>query len=633
MVVLLVCLSAWACKDKNPANEDQQLVNDLIASIQVGYQSGDSATSVTSNVSLPSSGNISTLDGIVAVEIVWTSNNAAISVSGVVTRPQDTDVTVTLIASANFKGYPAAKNFELTVIHQGAVIPPQVHTYRFEYTGSVTTNFTSGNNASQVNLDETLFNVTGTEVPNVGYDPQAIGLNKDGSTRLYYDKVNGEGNILSVSVNEGEINSIVIALGANNTSALTYKVNGLSQILNGSSTEANAIISNFEIHENSFTIQNANITSSQLFIWYIDIEVSGGSVTPPPTNAYVLTLVYNNGNPNGSVYSSNLGVVASVANPTWAGHNFLGWYNNELLTGSAVNFPYTITSNSTIYAKWEATGSENSSYVLDYPTGAATTTMGAGNNAATLGLNPSQFSVTAINGGQGAPGLNANGSIRLYAAKATGNGNSLVITSNIGNITSIEAKLGAKSATPLSYTVNGVAQSQAFSSAEASAQIIAYTINAATVTLKNTDMNDNSNQLFIWQIKIYVAGGTITPPPANEAPKEVIEYPTWNLFLWDLSQYLGISISLPEPPIFFDSQSYDYGAIDSRDAGFYGFDLYTTTPASQELVDDYLELLLWAGFIDYDGLGYYESPNGQFEIYVEYDVMYAGVVYFEIGVL
>ena len=46
----------------------------------------------------------------------------------------------------------------------------------------------------------------------------------------------------------------------------------------------------------------------------------------------------------------------STATTTRAGYTFLGWFDNEALTGSAISFPYTHgrTANFTLYAKWDA---------------------------------------------------------------------------------------------------------------------------------------------------------------------------------------------------------------------------------------------------------------------------------------
>src|SRR5690554_6274906 len=63
------------------------------------------------------------------------------------------------------------------------------------YSGS-TTNMTGGNDAALLGLDDELFSV----VSDKGEGGNHVGLNKDGTLRLYY-RSDGEGVILSVSLN------------------------------------------------------------------------------------------------------------------------------------------------------------------------------------------------------------------------------------------------------------------------------------------------------------------------------------------------------------------------------------------------------------------------------------------------
>ncbi len=88
---------------------DQQAVDADLAALQIGYASGDSATQVTSNLTLPASGeNGST--------VAWVSGNSGIiSNSGLVTRPAaKTDVT--LYAMLQKGAVSASKTFTLSVL-------------------------------------------------------------------------------------------------------------------------------------------------------------------------------------------------------------------------------------------------------------------------------------------------------------------------------------------------------------------------------------------------------------------------------------------------------------------------------------------------------------------------------------
>jgi len=79
------------------------------ADLNIGYASGDSAASVTRNVTLPATGT----DGC---SISWTSDTSAtIDTNGVVTQPTDQDVVVTLMATISSHAASDTNAFVLTV--------------------------------------------------------------------------------------------------------------------------------------------------------------------------------------------------------------------------------------------------------------------------------------------------------------------------------------------------------------------------------------------------------------------------------------------------------------------------------------------------------------------------------------
>jgi hypothetical protein len=84
------------------------------AGLSIGYAYGDSADSVTRNVTLP-------LHGANGSDVAWQSSDPAhISTTGEVQRPTDGDKTVTLTATLTKGGYSDAKTFTLTVKKQPA---------------------------------------------------------------------------------------------------------------------------------------------------------------------------------------------------------------------------------------------------------------------------------------------------------------------------------------------------------------------------------------------------------------------------------------------------------------------------------------------------------------------------------
>ncbi len=79
------------------------------AALNIVYASGDSAASVTQNVSLPAGGADSTT-------VSWTSDTPeVISMAGAVTRPQGSPVVVTLTATITSHSTSDTKQFILTV--------------------------------------------------------------------------------------------------------------------------------------------------------------------------------------------------------------------------------------------------------------------------------------------------------------------------------------------------------------------------------------------------------------------------------------------------------------------------------------------------------------------------------------
>ncbi|MCU0104268.1 hypothetical protein N7603_01205 [Acholeplasma vituli] len=102
MVVAVFGLAA--CVQKS----DQAFVDEAFDSLNVTFQSGDSATSVTKNLTLPGT--------VGDVKVTWKSSQAnIISITGVVTRG-NSDQTVTLTATLSYGEAKKDKTFEVKVI-------------------------------------------------------------------------------------------------------------------------------------------------------------------------------------------------------------------------------------------------------------------------------------------------------------------------------------------------------------------------------------------------------------------------------------------------------------------------------------------------------------------------------------
>lgn len=91
-------------------------------------------------------------------------------------------------------------------------------------------------------------------------------------------------------------------------------------------------------------------------------SVEGGMITnqldaldPGDPTQLTVTYVYNNGQANASE-TVNFGNTANgVADPTWEGHAFKGWYTDNGSFANAYDFTTPVTENITLYAKWVST--------------------------------------------------------------------------------------------------------------------------------------------------------------------------------------------------------------------------------------------------------------------------------------
>lgn len=135
---------------------------------------------------------------------------------------------------------------------------------------------------------------------------------------------------------------------------------------------------------------------------------------------------------------------------------------------------------------------ETVTYTMAYK-GTTTTNMKANaNNAATVGLDETLFTISAATKSQtNNVGLNKNGTMRLYAASSNGDGNELTIKCNEGTIVSIKIVFAS---TVGNFTVNGV---------QGAKTTDVYEVNGDTVVIKNTT-SGASTQVHIKSIEITV---------------------------------------------------------------------------------------------------------------------------------
>ncbi len=154
-----------------------------------------------------------------------------------------------------------------------------------QYTGGVTTNMVGdgANNAATVGLDADLFTVLADK----GGNQNLPGLNKANDIRLYADKNTGNGNIITVSIANGTINSIVLDI--KQTATFVVKA-GETAV-----TEEDGA---YAINATSFSIQNTTSgATTQLQLNKITITYESGDPTPALENGFYLVGTMNEWTP------------------------------------------------------------------------------------------------------------------------------------------------------------------------------------------------------------------------------------------------------------------------------------------------------------------------------------------------
>ena len=135
-----------------------------------------------------------------------------------------------------------------------------------KYTAGTTTNMTAGTsgNAAKLNLDANIFTVDAQK----GGNNNCVGLNKDGTTRLYAGASgkSGQGNTLTVTATGKTIVSIKITFSGTN-GGCQVSVDG--EVI-GTTTAANTTVE-FDINAESFELKNICSSSTQVHIKSIEI--------------------------------------------------------------------------------------------------------------------------------------------------------------------------------------------------------------------------------------------------------------------------------------------------------------------------------------------------------------------------
>lgn len=116
MSLLLITFGLFACEETPTLPTDQEIVDAVIVQLEIGFETGDTSSAVTKNITLD--------DAIEDVTITWESSHPQIiSTSGIVNRPTE-DTTVTLTATLTYQSYSTDKVFLVVVKAEEIVIDP-----------------------------------------------------------------------------------------------------------------------------------------------------------------------------------------------------------------------------------------------------------------------------------------------------------------------------------------------------------------------------------------------------------------------------------------------------------------------------------------------------------------------------
>jgi len=199
---------------------------------------------VGDSLQLTASANPSTasLEGL-----VWSSNNAAATVdqTGRVTAVSVGEATITATVG------DVSATCVLTIVGASEEVSVTA-----KYTGSTTTNMTEDNNATIIGLDASIFTVLSVKNKASNH----VGLNKNGTIRLYASSSDGNGEVLQITASGKIITKIVITF---DSTVGSFTVNGVV----GSKD-----VSEYEINSETVEIKNTTTgASTQVHIKSIEI--------------------------------------------------------------------------------------------------------------------------------------------------------------------------------------------------------------------------------------------------------------------------------------------------------------------------------------------------------------------------
>ncbi len=328
----------------DPGPTDEQLVSEAQDALALSFASGDSVSSVTKNLTLPTS-------GINDAVITWASSNTgAISNAGVVVRAQ-ANANVTLTATIKVGNATLTKVFNLTVKALDPVVDPTVeYTITFNLNGGAwpTTGGTPGYTNRNTMMTDFLtdwFNFL---------KPAGVTLN---------DFMHGKGKTsgfdgLYAEIKADELTSHFYSLYAANTKGVDAST---GKFIN--QPQYNKWVPLIDLFDQFVTAVNPE-QNAWGSLWTGIRRIKGfvqgtGYSQAAHDLAAVIPAALKGSTPGVAItvpskYKTTDEV--TLPNPTKASDNFLGWYDNSNYEGSAVTkINKGSTGNKVFYARYAST--------------------------------------------------------------------------------------------------------------------------------------------------------------------------------------------------------------------------------------------------------------------------------------
>ena len=140
----------------------------------------------------------------------------------------------------------------------------------------------------------------------------------------------------------------------------------ITYVLNGG-TQATGQVTSFVDADLPITLLNPTKANYRFLGWYDNSSFQGSSITQVTTSGnktlyakwieeYLITYVLNGGRQaENQITTFVSGDTLTILNPTKAGFQFDGWFDNSAFNGSAITSTTGLSANITLYAKWTQT--------------------------------------------------------------------------------------------------------------------------------------------------------------------------------------------------------------------------------------------------------------------------------------